>query len=161
MLANTGMGSLKCDPETGDEKTAIQVQDHARSAFEKPAPGFLDGMTLLVVEDNPINIRVLELQLKNSGATIITAGNGREALRIMQEHTFNGIILDLHMPEMNGYETIPHIQRLQPDAFIIVLTADIMPEVFSRLEKLQIKHILAKPYAVEELREKLQAESGR
>jgi len=66
-------------------------------------------------------------------------------------------MLYLHMPEVNGYETIPHIRRLQPYAFIIVLTADVMPEVFTRLEKLQIKHILPKPYAAEELLEKLSA----
>lgn len=118
---------------------------------EKQTPGFLEGMTLLVVEDNAINIRILGLQLKNSGAVLVTANNGRQALEKMQENTFDGIILDLHMPEMNGYETIPHIQHLQPDAFIIVLTADIMPEVTARLQKLHVKDMLPKPYAAEEL----------
>jgi signal transduction histidine kinase/ActR/RegA family two-component response regulator len=118
---------------------------------EKQVPGFLDGITLLVVEDNAINIRIIGLQLKNSGATLVTANNGRQALGKMQNQSFDGIILDLHMPEMNGYETIPHIQHLQPDAFIIVLTADIMPEVKERLHKLQVKDMLPKPYAAEDL----------
>lgn len=104
-----------------------------------------------MVEDNAINIRILELQLKNSGAQIETASNGRLALQKMQEQSFDGIILDLHMPEMNGYETIPHIQHLQPDAFIIVLTADIMPEVTERLANLRVKDMLPKPYAAEDL----------
>ncbi|MBS0032194.1 response regulator [Chitinophaga sp. 22321] len=161
MLANTGMGSLKGDPGKNGEENIVQAQEHAPDIFEKPSPGFLDGMTLLAVEDNPINQRVLGLQLKNSGVILSTAGNGLEALEKMQEQTFDGIILDLHMPEMNGYNTIPHIRRLQPDAFIIVLTADVMPEVSARLEKLQIKHMLAKPYAAEELLEKLKAESKK
>lgn len=118
---------------------------------EKQAVGFLNDITLLVVEDNAINIRIIGLQLKNSGATIVTASNGRQALAKMQEQSFDGIILDLHMPEMNGYETIPHIQHLQPNAFIIVLTADIMPEVKERLHKLQVKDMLPKPYAAEDL----------
>ncbi|SEW38666.1 hybrid sensor histidine kinase/response regulator [Chitinophaga arvensicola] len=121
-----------------------------RSKNKRP-PGFLKNMKLLVVEDNSINIRVLELQLKNSGALIETASNGRLALEKIQQQPFDGIILDLHMPEMNGYETIPHIQQLQPDAFIIVLTADIMPEVTARLARLQIKDMLPKPYAAEDL----------
>jgi signal transduction histidine kinase/ActR/RegA family two-component response regulator len=128
---------------------------------EKQAPGFLEGITLLVVEDNAINIRIIGLQLKNSGATIVTAGNGRQALEKMQDQSFDGIILDLHMPEMNGYETIPHIQHLQPDAFIIVLTADIMPEVKERLHKLQVKDMLPKPYAAEDLLQILEEAKSR
>ncbi|WP_143309244.1 ATP-binding protein [Chitinophaga vietnamensis] len=114
-------------------------------------PGFLEGMRLLVVEDNAINIRVIELQLKKSGALLTTASNGRQALQKLQEQTFDGVILDLHMPEMNGYETIPHIRMIQPEAFIIVLTADIMPEVAERLTLLHVKDLLPKPYAAEDL----------
>jgi signal transduction histidine kinase len=126
-----------------------EVNNHQRK--KKHAPGFLNNVKLLVVEDNAINIRILGLQLKNSGAVLTTACNGRQALEKIQEQSFDGIILDLHMPEMNGYETIPHIQHLLPDAFIIVLTADVMPEVKDRLSKLQVKHLLPKPYAAEDL----------
>ncbi|MBO9731977.1 MAG: response regulator [Chitinophaga sp.] len=115
------------------------------------APGFLEGMRLLVVEDNAINIRIIGLQLKKSGVTIVNASNGRQALEKMQEQSFDGVVLDLHMPEMNGYATIPHIQHLQPQAFIIVLTADVMPEVKERLALLQVKDMLPKPYAAEDL----------
>ncbi|MEZ2444387.1 ATP-binding protein [Chitinophaga sp. RCC_12] len=122
----------------------------------KQQEGHLENMKLLVVEDNAINIRILQLQLKNSGAQIETASNGRLALQKIQEQSFDGIILDLHMPEMNGYETIPHIQHLQPDAFIIVLTADIMPEVTERLARLHVKDMLPKPYAAADLLEILE-----
>ncbi|MDR6570486.1 ATP-binding protein [Chitinophaga ginsengisegetis] len=122
----------------------------------KHREGYLKNMKLLVVEDNSINIRILELQLKNSGAQIETASNGKLALQKIQQQSFDGIILDLHMPEMNGYETIPHIQQLQPDAFIIVLTADIMPEVTERLARLHVKDMLPKPYAAEDLLEILE-----
>ncbi|MCW3464100.1 ATP-binding protein [Chitinophaga nivalis] len=114
-------------------------------------PDFLEGMQLLIVEDNAINIKVLQLQLKKSGATLTIATNGKQALQKMLEQSFDGIILDLHMPEMNGYETIPHIKIMQPHAFIIVLTADIMPEVSERLAALQVKDMLPKPYAAEDL----------
>lgn len=114
-------------------------------------PHFLHGIRLLIVDDNTINVRILELQLRKTGAIITTANNGREALSKIQSTAFDGIILDLHMPEMNGYDTIPHIQRLQPDAFIVVVTADILPDVSTRLAALQIKDILPKPYAAEAL----------
>lgn len=118
---------------------------------DKQIDGLLNDMKLLIVEDNAINIRILELQLRKSGATITTATNGRQALEKMQQQDFDGIIMDLHMPEMNGYETIPHIRNLQPKAFIIILTADIMPDVSERLSSLGITEILPKPYAAEDL----------
>ncbi|MFY0255118.1 ATP-binding protein [Chitinophaga sp. 30R24] len=131
---------------------AIPEKDNRHLAQEeKYADGCLEGMKLLVVEDNAINIRILELQLKRTGATTVTARNGHQALARLQEQEFDAVILDLHMPEMNGYETIPHIQHLQPDAFIVVLTADIMPEVRERLSRLHIKDLLPKPYAAHDL----------
>ncbi|WP_291912014.1 ATP-binding protein [Chitinophaga sp. CB10] len=114
-------------------------------------PGFLENMKLLVVEDNVINVRIIEMQLKKSGARITTATNGKQALERLKEQPFDGIILDLHMPEMNGYEAIPHIKMIQPDAFIIVLTADIMPDVMEKLAILHVTDLLPKPYAAVDL----------
>ncbi|PSL46416.1 PAS domain S-box-containing protein [Chitinophaga niastensis] len=125
-----------------------QQNTHKKSGYP---PGFLQGMNLLVVEDNSINIRIIELQLKKSGAAITTAINGKQALHKLHEQQFDGIILDLHMPEMNGYETIPHIKKLQPNTFIIVLTADVMHEVPERLASLEVKDMLPKPYAADDL----------
>lgn len=111
----------------------------------------LTGMQMLVVEDNKINRQVMQLQLNKTGAIVTLAVNGKEAIAKMQEQAFDGIMLDLHMPEMNGYETIPWIRRLQPNAFILVLTADIMPEATEKLRQLGIRDMLPKPYKAEEL----------
>lgn len=124
----------------------------------QPAPdvsinpaNMLTGMRMLIVEDNKINRQVMQLQLNKTGATVTLAVNGKEAVAKMQEQTFDGIMLDLHMPEMNGYETIPWIRRLQPNAFIVVLTADIMPEATEQLRQLAVKDMLPKPYKAEDL----------
>lgn len=157
--SNIIMESKKNEGTTFRFDISFAVPETARGPIHqknKQREGHLKNMKLLVVEDNSINIRILELQLKNSGAQIETASNGRLALQKIQQQSFDGIILDLHMPEMNGYETIPHIQHLQPDAFIIVLTADIMPEVTERLARLHVKDMLPKPYAAEDLLEILE-----
>ncbi|HEY9260819.1 ATP-binding protein, partial [Chitinophaga sp.] len=162
--SNITLESRKNEGTTFRFDINFAIPENAVNQFrqkEKQAPGFLDGISLLVVEDNAINIRIIGLQLKNSGATIVTACNGRQALEKMQHQSFDGIILDLHMPEMNGYETIPYIQHLQPNAFIIVLTADIMPEVKERLHKLNVKDMLPKPYAAEDLLQMLEEAEGR
>ncbi|RFS26324.1 response regulator [Chitinophaga silvatica] len=123
---------------------------------EQSDNGCLQDKKILIIEDNPINIRILELQLQATGAIISSACNGKVALQKMKEDLYDGIILDLHMPEMNGYETIPHIKEWQPTAFIIVLTADIMPDVRKRLNGLGVKNMLPKPYAPEDLLRMLQ-----
>ncbi|MBC9912872.1 ATP-binding protein [Chitinophaga varians] len=111
----------------------------------------LTGMRMLIVEDNKINRQVMQLQLNKTGAAVTLAVNGKEAVARMQEQTFDGVMLDLHMPEMNGYETIPWIRRLLPNAFIIVLTADIMPDATEQLRLLDVKEMLPKPYKAEDL----------
>ncbi|KAA2243406.1 response regulator [Chitinophaga agrisoli] len=107
---------------------------------------WLKDKQLLVVEDNSINAMVLVYQLQRTGASTVTATNGREAVEKMRQQHFDGIILDLHMPEMDGYDTIPFIKQLQPQAFIIALTADVIPEVKEKLQRLQVNAILHKPY---------------
>lgn len=107
---------------------------------------WLEHKQLLIVEDNSINAMVLGFQLQRTGAATITATNGREAVEKMQQQHFDGIILDLHMPEMDGYDTIPFIRQMQPQAFIIALTADVIPEVKEKLKRLQVSAILHKPY---------------
>lgn len=107
---------------------------------------WLKHKQLLIVEDNSINAMVLGFQLQRTGAATVTATNGREAVEKMQQQYFDGIILDLHMPEMDGYDTIPFIRQIQPHAFIIALTADVIPEVKEKLNRLQVNAILHKPY---------------
>jgi CheY-like chemotaxis protein len=50
------------------------------------------------------------------------------------------------MPEMDGYATIPYIQRLQPHAFIVALTADVIQNVSEKLHSMHVTAILHKPY---------------
>ncbi|WP_212003153.1 ATP-binding protein [Chitinophaga sp. HK235] len=135
---------------------SVSFNTPAGTAVPEAAPviipeNLLTGMRMLVVEDNKINRKVMQLQLNRTGAAVTLAVNGKEAVLRMQEQTFDGVMLDLHMPEMNGYETIPYIKQMQPHAFIIVLTADIMPDAVERLQELSIRDILPKPYKAEEL----------
>ncbi|ASZ12082.1 response regulator [Chitinophaga pendula] len=115
----------------------------------------LRGQCILIVEDNQINAMVLVQQLQRTGAHTMTAANGREAVVLMEQQPFDGIILDLHMPEMDGYATIPYIKSLQPQAFIVVLTADVMPEVKERLQVLEVTELIHKPYNANVLYETL------
>lgn len=83
---------------------------------------------ILVVEDNPINQLVLEKSLSSWGFSFVSTNNGRSALKAVEEHgPFNLVLLDLLMPEMDGFETARQLKRLQQDLPIVAITASNLP----------------------------------
>ncbi|WP_340647212.1 ATP-binding protein [Phenylobacterium sp.] len=92
--------------------------------------GGLSHLTLLVAEDNPINQAVVRAVLEAVGAQLETANDGAEALDMLREKTFDLVLMDIHMPRMDGVEALRRIRAgetgdaRQP---VIALTADAMP----------------------------------
>lgn len=88
----------------------------------------LKDKTVLVAEDNIINAMVAGKLLSNWGMTTVHAQNGTEAIEKSKEKTFDFILMDIHMPEMNGFDATKYIrenQTLNSDTPIFALTADI------------------------------------
>lgn len=65
-----------------------------------------DGTRLLVVDDNPMNRDMLQRRLESEGYQVTTAHNGKAALKLVGQHEFDLILLDILMPEMDGYEVL-------------------------------------------------------
>ena len=88
-----------------------------------------DGkVRILAVDDNPAKLLALSAILSELKETVVTASSGREALRLLLQQEFAVVLLDVHMPGMDGYETIRAI-RATPDLRslpIIALTAKAM-----------------------------------
>jgi two-component system sensor histidine kinase/response regulator len=85
-----------------------------------------DGHVLLV-EDQPINQTVARAMLETLGISVVVANHGLEALQLLQEQPFDLVLMDIHMPEMDGLATTERIR--QDDKYaqlpVIALTADI------------------------------------
>lgn len=81
----------------------------------------------LYVEDNPDNVAIVKLILEVSGYDVMIAGDGIEALNLAAMHKFDFIIMDLHLPNMNGIEATTRLKNnpKTADIPIIALTADI------------------------------------
>tara|TARA_R110000796_G_scaffold252631_1_gene389273 strand:- start:171643 stop:175017 length:3375 start_codon:yes stop_codon:yes gene_type:complete len=80
------------------------------------------NITVLVVDDEPINRRVLENHLNVAGYTVVEANNGKEALELVQKNNFDLILLDIMMPNMSGYEVCETIRKTySPSELPIVL----------------------------------------
>jgi DNA-binding NarL/FixJ family response regulator len=96
------------------------------SAKEAAASPDARGVRVLLVEDNELNQQVASELLESAGATVTIAHNGREAVRILTEGdqppTFDVVLMDLQMPEMDGIEAMSEILAEFPKARIVMLT---------------------------------------
>lgn len=123
----------------------------------KPVPEFmiyqgkLKGLRILFVEDNPINVMVAKKQLEYFGCVPDCAYSGKEALLLLNDNSYDVALLDLHMPEIDGYALADIIQQKYPGIHIVIFTADIMTEVKLKLAKMHIFDILNKPFSPERM----------
>lgn len=126
------------------------IVDHAVAL-----PLVLPELSLLIVDDNPVNLLVAKRQLSKFGLHSEQADNGLSALEILEERTFDIILIDLHMPGMDGYQLAKKVQELYAELKVIIFTADILEEVRTRLWDMGIKYVLSKPFNPEEMHQLL------
>ncbi|MFT7625337.1 MAG: two-component system sensor histidine kinase/response regulator, partial [Myxococcota bacterium] len=104
--------------------------------------------TVLVVEDNPINQRVVKHLLRRQGIETILAANGAQGVAVASETAFRLIFMDCQMPEMDGFEATAAIRAgggPSSEAVIVALTANAMPEDRQRCLDAGMDDYLAKP----------------
>ncbi len=128
--------------------TKVRLEDD----FEKhwtDAKTILETKKVLIVEDNPVNHMVANGFLKNYNIFSSWAKNGQEALDILQEESFDLILMDLQMPVMNGYLATKEIRSWEgkfKQLPIIALSATIINEIKLDARKVGISGFLAKPF---------------
>jgi two-component system sensor histidine kinase/response regulator len=116
------------------------------------------GLKVLVVEDNPINMKLMETLLKKYGLIIDKAGNGKEAVeKLKVNSSYNVVFMDLQMPEMNGIEATKIIRNdISKEIPIIALTAAVMQEDQEHALAAGMNDFIEKPIKVDRLKEVLQ-----
>ncbi|MFP4353140.1 MAG: ATP-binding protein [Puniceicoccaceae bacterium] len=109
--------------EAPGEKQTKKSREDARAA----PPAALDGsMKILIAEDNAVNQKVIRLLLKRMGYDCVVVDDGKAALRKAKEETFDLILMDIQMPEMDGIEAAGRINAEVPPErrpWIVALTA--------------------------------------
>ncbi|WP_051333741.1 hybrid sensor histidine kinase/response regulator [Aliagarivorans marinus] len=104
------------------------------------------GLSILVVEDNRVNAMVMTKFCQRLGHRCSVVENGRLALEILAERPFDLIIMDNHMPEMNGVDATRAIrQQLGLDILIFACTADVFEQARDEFIEAGANHILTKP----------------
>jgi len=119
----------------------------------------LEGKKILVAEDNKINFFVANKFLTGWGVNVTHAENGKIALDILEKESFDLVIMDLHMPVMDGVEATRVIRNSEDQRIntipVIALTAAIMSESHDKIEDLSINDYVLKPFKPKDLFDKI------
>ena len=127
-----------------------------RSSAEPQAEEALAGVRVLLAEDHPTNQKVVELILQSAGVDLVIVENGREALDALGAATFDLVLMDMQMPEMDGLsatrlwrerEAMLHLRRTP----IVMLTAHALDEHVEESLRAGADHHLSKPLRAADL----------
>ncbi len=113
----------------------------------------LSGLRILLVEDNEFNQELAMQILSNAGIRVHVANNGEEAVEILRDNRFDGVLMDCQMPIMDGYEATRMIrQQLElKDLPIIALTANALVGDVDKVLESGMNDYVSKPINVKEL----------
>lgn len=104
---------------------------------------------ILVVDDDPMVLRMVVRMLTDDGNDCIACENGRHAMDQLKDVSVNLVITDINMPEMNGIDLIRNIKATQKDLPVVVISGGartLSTAVFDSIRDMGVAHILTKPF---------------
>ena len=118
------------------------------------------GRRVLVVDDELVNREIVGAYLKKWGFEVDQAVDGRDCLRQFEPDKYDLIVMDLQMPELDGFEASKEIRKLEQEVnqgrvSILALSASVMGEVWKKCESAGMNGYLSKPFETEELQQKV------
>ncbi|MEM6263995.1 MAG: response regulator [Bacteroidota bacterium] len=136
-----------------------QLKDLALSEQNMPTRGSLDGVHILVVEDNQLNQLVTHTILSDWGVTVEIADNGKKAINKLKNNEYDLVLMDLQMPEMDGYRATELIRSEfnapKRDIPIIALTANAFTGMDDECLKVGMNDYVSKPFELNNLHQKI------
>jgi two-component system, cell cycle response regulator DivK len=114
---------------------------------------------ILVVEDNPLNLKLIRDVLQVAGYDVIEANTGEEGLRVAREDPPDLVLMDLQLPGIDGTETLHRLRRdgLERDVPVVAVTAFAMAEDRERAALAGFDGYLEKPISVRALPDQIEA----
>jgi two-component system, sensor histidine kinase and response regulator len=125
------------------------VRQDGNLAIEPLLVSRAGSRSVLLVEDNVVNQMVAQSLLERRGFEVVLAGNGREGVAVFQRRPFDLVLMDIQMPEMDGFEALAAIRALEERAGrhtpVVALTAHAMKEDRDRCLAAGFDDYLSKP----------------
>lgn len=117
------------------------------------------GFKVLLVEDNSVNRMVANAQLTRLGCEVTQASDGHEAIREFRQRDFDLVLLDIQMPDLDGYDTVRELRNIDRElnrrVRIVAVSANAMPEHRAKSLTLGMDDHLGKPLRLADLRDVL------
>ena len=110
---------------------------------------------VLIIDDEQEFTEALAERLTNRGMTVSTSSSAIEGLQSVEEQSFDVVVLDLQMPEMDGIETLKILKKKRPELQVILLTGHATVEKGIEAMKLGAMDLLEKPADMTTLTEKI------
>jgi len=150
--------AIRAAGTTGAADTMPQPRRaHGREAGAQPA----SSTRVLLVEDNAVNQMVAEALLERRGFEVVVARNGREAVEVFQHGRFDLVLMDIQMPEMDGFEALAAIRAFEEGTGertpVVALTAHALTEDRERCLAAGMDDYLSKPIEAPRLYEMIRS----
>jgi CheY-like chemotaxis protein len=114
------------------------------------------GLRVLLVDDEQDIIEVIQDRLEAYGFSVATAGTGLEALQKLSLERFDGVFLDVKMPQMGGIEALQEIRKRDKKIPVIIITSSSTREAAIEAIEKGANAFLLKPFEWQELKTKIQ-----
>lgn len=146
---------------------AVELRQRVRRCLESRArrfeptirseTGVAPGTRILMVDDEPLNLRLLEARLGQLGFKPLPATSGAEALALLQREPVSAVLLDVRMPGMDGFEVLSTLRGTEALSTlpVLMLSADADPATIERCYELGADDYLIKPYHTADLKVRL------
>ena len=150
------------------ERTDLTVQQpevKKVKPIKRAEPTDLSAKRGLVVDDNLVNRVVARKHLENLGCVVDEAVDGKDCLTKYQQNQYDLILMDLQMPEVDGFQASQQIRQLEQSSglkrvVIVALTASVAGEVWEKCQSVGMDGYVGKPFQAEELMEQLKQVMG-
>jgi len=124
------------------------------------------GLSVLLAEDNPVNTAVAEQYLSELGCRVQVCGTGVEAVASFERASFDAVLMDCHMPVMDGFDATRRIRELERGrgsdrTLVVAVSASALETDRQRCQAAGMDEFIAKPFTIEELRSVLKDCSSR
>ena len=143
----------------------LPLRDAEPLSDEPAHPVHLASGSVLVIEDNEFNRRLLGDILSAWGQQVVLAENGWQGLQFLEQRPFDLVLLDIRMPDMDGMEVARRIRRREQEGHqtpvpIIAITADVEAATFKACLGIGINAVLSKPVIPEQLAKAIHEQCG-
>ncbi|KOY52959.1 response regulator [Polaribacter dokdonensis] len=140
------------------QKSSLEVDEN--EALEKENKLKIIGRRVLIVDDNNLNILVAQKFLEKEELIVDSANNGLEAVDKMKAKDFDLVLMDIHMPKLNGFKATEKIRKFNTKTPIYAMSGSVLDDIKEELQYYGLNGLITKPFKPSELIETLKNNIG-